>query len=464
MNEIKTNRPILLLAVVALTVAISGCKNGGNERPNIVLITIDTLRADRLGAYGYERGLTPHLDELANHGVIFERALTTAGTTWPAHASMLTGLYPRYHGLRRNGLELAADVPLVAELLSKSGYATASFVSYKGMHFRGRLDRGFQVASDRQNRKSASAPIRSGAETTAMALDWLKDQAGSSDPAFLWLHLFEPHSPYELTDYARQWMEKTGYEGFLADGASIDELRERRLDILASADHVAAMNALYDGEIQLADALVGQLLDKLKIEDRLDNSVVIVVSDHGQDLGENGNMGHGPTLREDVLHVPLIIRDFRSNRGGRVAEAVSVVDLAPTIAQTALDIELPGVQGRTLTAHLGGASDQGTEREVFAEVRLWPDMEEAPAWYDEKAMAIYADGLKFKTEHGQTSIFDPRVAPSSEKRLDAPDVNESLLAYLDSLRAEFLAGEIQPVEVQLTLEEIEALRSLGYIQ
>lgn len=465
MKPTRTCRRNLLLAAAVILAAATGCSRDEDERPNIVLISIDTLRTDRLGAYGYGHELTPNLDELARDGVVFERAVTTAGTTWPAHASMLTGLYPRYHGVRRNSLELDENIPVVTELLSESGYSTGSFVSYKGMHFRGKFDRGFEAVSDREFTAENEDPIREGEATTAMAIEWLSEQENSGSPAFLWLHLFEPHSPYELTEYSREWMEKTDYEGFLADGASGEELRGRRKEIVASPDHVAAMNALYDGEIELADKLVGRLLDKLEAHGRLDNAVLIVVSDHGQGLGENGNMGHGPTLREDVLHVPLIIRDFRSNQGGRrVTDTVSLVDLAPTIAQAALDIELPGVQGRSLAAHLGGAKDENPDREVFAEVRLWPDLEEAPDWYDEKSIAVYADGLKFKTQRGETEIFDPRIRPSSEKRLDSPEVDDAFLAYLDSLRSEFLDGEIQPTEVELTDHEIETLKSLGYIQ
>lgn len=456
-------------ALVGITIlaALAGCSqdNDSGQSPNIVLVSIDTLRADRLGAYGYDRGVTPNLDKLAENGVVFERAVTTAGTTWPAHASMLTGLYPRYHGVRRNGMELDENIPAIAELLRESDYSTASFVSYKAMHFRGRLDRGFQTASDTDFLQDGEDPIRAGDETTAMALSWLDDQSDSQSPAFMWLHLFEPHSPYDLTEYSRKWMEKTGYDGFLAGGASGEALRGQRQKILASPEHVEAMNALYDGEIELADALVGQLLDKLEANGRLDNTVLIVTSDHGQGLGEDGNMGHGPTLREDVLHVPLIIRDFRSSQGGRrVATTVSLIDLAPTMANAALGLDLPGVQGRSLMTHLNEKTGDESEREVFAEIRLWPESEKAPQWYDKKSMAVYSEGLKFKTRNGRTEIFDARIRPSSERRLESPEVNAAFLAYLDSLRTDFLSGEIKPGEVELTDKEIETLKSLGYIQ
>lgn len=442
----------------------AGCGKEEVESPNIVLITVDTLRADRLGSYGYDRELTPNLDELAEQGVVFERAVTTAGTTWPAHASMLTGLYPRYHGLRRNGLELGNEVPIVTELLSESGYSTGSFVSFKAMHFRGQLDRGFDVASDSEFIKDEDAPIRAGEETTSMAIEWLKSRAGSPEPKFLWLHLFEPHGPYDLTDFSRQWMKNNSYEGFLADGASNEELHNKTHEIVSSPAHVAALNALYDGEIKLADTLVGLIIDQLEADNELENSIVIVTSDHGQGLGENRNMGHGATLREDVLHIPLIVRDFRNRGGHRVHETVSAVDLAPTIAEAALGIQLPAVQGRSLMTYLNDNAAEIPEREIFAEIELRPNLEEAPRWYDHESMAIYADELKFVTRHEQTTIFQPGPAASSETELEEPSINESLLAYLDSLRQEFLAGEVKPNEVELTDKEIETLKSLGYIQ
>lgn len=459
----STRKVVLLGAIVALFL-LPGCGEKEQASPNVVLITIDTLRADRLGAYGYDKGITPNLDKLAEEGVVFDRAVATAGTTWPVHASMLTGLYPRYHGLRRNGLELDEDIPVVTELLRDSGYSTGSFVSFKAMHFRGRLNRGFQAASDNDFVQEGEKPIRDGRETTALALDWLDRQSGASSPAFLWLHLFEPHGPYDLTDYSRAWMEESGYEGFLSDGASSGELLNRKLDIIASDEHVAAMNALYDGEIQLADKLVGSIIDRLEEQGKLENTVLIVSSDHGQGLGENGNMGHGATLREDVLHIPLIIRDFRSQGGHRVTETVSAIDFAPTIADAALGIDLPGVQGRSLLPHLQSGSKDHEQREVFAEVELRPNLEEAPGWYDHDATALYADELKFVERHGETTVFHPTRRPSAETRLNAPSINDAFIAYLDSLRSEFLAGEIETKEVQLTDDEIETLKSLGYIQ
>ena len=459
-------RPVFSLpfiAVIIMAIA-SGCDSNDTTDPNIVLITIDTLRADRLGAYGYNDDLTPHLDRLAEDGVVFERAVTPAGTTWPAHASMLTGLYRRYHGVRRNGLELDDEIPVVTELLSESGYATGAFVSYRAMHFRGRLDRGFDVASDRERIEDDEVPIREGEETTAMALNWLNDHAGSASPAVLWLHLFEPHSPYDLTEYSRKGMEETGYDGFLADGASGEELRGRRKEILSSAQHIAAMNALYDGEIELADRLVGQVLGQFEASGELSDSIVIVASDHGQGLGENGTIGQGPTLREDVLHVPLIMRDFRSRPQGRqVGDSVSVIDLASTISKAAADIELPGVQGQSLMSYLTDESPQVEGRQIFAEIRLWSDLD-PPEWYDPESTAIYAEGLKFKIQHGETEVFDPRRRPSSETLLESRSVDESLIAYVDSLRREFLAGEVKPPEVELTDKEIKTLKSLGYIQ
>ena len=192
---------------------------------------------------------------------------------------------------------------------------------------------------------------------------------------------------------------------------------------------------------------------------------MIVASDHGQGMGEHGNMGHGPILWESVLHIPLIMRDFRKRRDGRrVEDTVSAIDLAPTIADAAIGIPLPGIQGRSLLPYLSRRTPEDTHDAVFGEVRLDPDLEKAPEWYDPEQTALYADDLKFETYHGEVIVWDPGGSASSETRLEDPPLADSFVEYVQSLRAEFLDRERQPTVVELTNPEIEALRSLGYIQ
>ncbi|MCA1779354.1 MAG: sulfatase [Xanthomonadaceae bacterium] len=429
-------------------------------RPHIILITIDTLRADRVGVYGNNAGLTPNINRLAESGTVFDHAIAPMGTTWPTHTSMFTGLYPRYHGVRRNGHALAGGVSSVAELLSNAGFQTGSFISFRAMHHVGGLDRGFAAASDAQRPSGKTDPIRDGRDVTDLALEWLSEQAGDAHPVMMWMHLFEPHGPYDLTAYSREWMTRTGYRGLLRDGASMELLHQRTREITGSADELEALNVLYDGEVRLADAYVGETLDRLAELEMLDRSIVIVTSDHGQALGEDGRMGHGPVLWEEVLHVPLVVRDFRRDRQpDRISQTVGLADLAPTMVDYALGLQLPGVHGRSLVGALAGQTLP--EREIFAEVAL----KASPgAWYDADALAVYVDGLKFVRHKQSISAYDPAGPASTDRALDHVDGIEALEQFVESAALEFLAGEVAPNPAELTDDDIEALRSLGYIQ
>ncbi|MBS3821725.1 MAG: sulfatase-like hydrolase/transferase, partial [Phycisphaerae bacterium] len=254
----------MVLAVIS-TVLLAACGSDAldEQRPDIIIVSIDTLRADRVAGYGYPEMLTPNVDAMARNGVLFEHAVATTGTTWPSHASMLTGLYPRYHGVRSNTHTLDENVRSVAELLTSAGYATGSFVSFKAMHFLAGLDRGFATASDRERSPPDVPAIRPSRETTDMALEWLAAQADTEKPIFMWYHLFEPHGPYDLTDYSRRWMADTNYDGVLAEnGANMDLLLKKPRALLEREQDRKALNVLYDGEVLLADRYFGEILER----------------------------------------------------------------------------------------------------------------------------------------------------------------------------------------------------------
>lgn len=464
MKSTGLHRLLFFILIAAVAAFVAGCQRAQTAQgPNIILITIDTLRADRLGAYGNAAGLTPAIDELARDGVVFERATTVMGTTWPAHTSMLTGLYPRRHGVRKNGHALSEQTTSVAELLSRAGYATGSFVSYRGMHYNCGLDRGFEAASDREPGPPESPPIRNGRAVTDMATDWIETLDGEDRPAFLWVHLFEPHTPYELNRYSEQLLGGRALPEVYADGLTADELNAIGLDVLQRPDELEVMHALYDGEVRLADHYVSELIDSLQRSGRLDDSVVIVMSDHGQGLGDERVLAHGPVLTEAVLHVPMIFRDFRANAASRITDNVSVVDLAPTLMKLALDLPMPEVDGRSLTDYLAGNRPKDAERDTFAEVALRENLV-GREWYDPDALAVYADGLKFVFEHGEFRIYNPTSTPSAATEIVDDARAETLAAYLASVAENYLSGEAESRDAELSDADIEALRSLGYLQ
>ena len=304
---------------LAMCVAAAGaCRREIAPAPararNVVLVTIDTLRADRLGAYGYARARTPVLDSLAQVGTRFDRAYATAPLTLTSHASLLSGRYPPGHGARHNGMRVNSDVPLLAEMLEKTGFSTAAFVGAFPLDKRFGLQRGFQVYGDGMPRVAGRlASERTGKAVIDDAMTWLKGLQGSR--FFLWVHLFEPHAPY----------------GQPGDGRPTD--------------------VRYDDEVAEADAQVGRLLGALPARDE---TLIVVASDHGEAFGEHGEIAHSIFVYDTTLRVPLIVAG--PGVGSHVTNsAVSLVDVAPTVARL---VQLPAIDadGVDLSPALEGRS------------------------------------------------------------------------------------------------------------
>jgi len=223
--------------------------------PNVLLLTLDTTRIDALGTYGSRGRHSPNIDRLAADGVVFENAIAPMGTTIPSHATLFTGLLPSHHQVRSNADVLDDAHAVLAARLSDHGYDTAAFVSYKSMLARAGLDRGFDTQSDPQA-ASPKPPTRGGDEVNRLALDWLARPR--SKPFFLWLHYFEPHSPYRLTAYAEGQL--SDYDGPLRNGAPGLRFYQLGTGIPWSDAERRAIGILYDGEVREVDRLVGEVL------------------------------------------------------------------------------------------------------------------------------------------------------------------------------------------------------------
>src|SRR5713101_4816300 len=295
-------RPRLSRAVggMALTLScgIGACRPAGGPPRTVVLVSIDTLRADHVGAYGDGQAETPALDAIAREGLVFDAAWSPVPLTLPAHASMLSGRYPPRHGVRANGVHrLAGTVPLVAESFVRGGFRSAAVVGGYPLDARFGLGRGFDLYDDRMPASSAGAhyPERRGAEVADRAIAWLQQQ-GTDGRVFLFVHFYDPHADYDPPPpYAARFAGRP-----------------------------------YDGEIAYVDAQVGRLRSALEAQGRWRDAVVLVVSDHGEGLGEHGEDTHGMLLYEPTLRVPLVVR-APAVRPGRAPEAVSIVDVAPTL-------------------------------------------------------------------------------------------------------------------------------------
>lgn len=295
-----------------------GLEPGSARGMNCLLVTLDTTRADHIGCYGASRAKTPHLDALAARGLQFAQAMSTVPLTTPAHASVLTGKYPPTHGVRNNGEQpLAALHQTLAELLREHGYRTGAFVSSFVLDRRFGLDQGFDTYDDHVEQTLAPDSFgvhneRRGDATADAAMAWLA-QADSSRPFFAWVHFYDAHEHYAPP---QPWAE---------------EFRGRE----------------YAGEIAFVDAQLGRLFEALERQGQLQRTLIAVVADHGESLGEHGERSHGRTIYDAAMRVPFVLAiPGSSPPGGRVAnDVVSLVDLAPTLLE-ALGLPVPaGLDG-----------------------------------------------------------------------------------------------------------------------
>jgi arylsulfatase A-like enzyme/Flp pilus assembly protein TadD len=326
----RSERPPLVAA--ALLAALLGVGCGGRPRPDVLLITLDTTRADHLSAYGYPLPTTPVLDGLAGEGFLFTRAYTTNPITLPAHSSMLTGTYPLFHGVRDNGTYvLRDDVTTLAEVLSSQGYDTGAFVASFVLDSRFGLTQGFglyddDVGTDWTREEVAARtpqtfgfPERKASLLTAAANRWLRRPRRR--PYFAWLHYFDPHYPLNPPEPHRS--------RFAED---------------------------YDAEIAFADEQIGQVLQTLKQRGTYENTLIVVVGDHGEGLMDHSELSHSLLIFDSTMHVPLIVKLPGPKTPARRVEALSsVVDVMPTILSV-LGIAVPrDVQGQSLLPALKGA-------------------------------------------------------------------------------------------------------------
>jgi arylsulfatase A-like enzyme/tetratricopeptide (TPR) repeat protein len=307
---------------------------------NILLFTLDTTRADRIGCYGYPQIETPNIDRLAADGFLFKNATSQVPLTLPSHSSIFTGTYPLYHGVRDNGgFYLESDKTTLARVLRQAGWATSAFVGAFVLDSRWGLNQGFDYYYDnfdfaKYKTISLDSVQREGGEVVKAFFDWFA--TNSEKKFFSWLHFYDPHSPYEPPE-----PYKTKYGG--------------------------RPWGLYDGEIAYVDALVGRVVDELKKKDLLKKTVIIIVGDHGESLGEHNESGHAFFIYDATQSVPLIVRIPSTSVQGKVIESqVENVDIMPSVLEL-LGLPVPKeVQGRSFLPLLAGKK-AGADRVAYSE-------------------------------------------------------------------------------------------------
>ncbi len=445
--SVAHNKTVLFLLML-LSGAAFGAGETAARRPNVLLITLDTTRADYLSSYGFPLPTTPNLDRLARGGVRFSDAITQIPLTGPSHATILTGLYPHQHGAIRNGVPLLEEVPTLAERLKATGYQTAAFLS--GWTLRRNLSglaRGFDTYDDAmEDRYRLVNTQRFAHQVTPAALEWLKAHSGG--PFFLWVHYFDPHTPYIRRDEAHAALRA-------ADATKLDAMRER--------------NQNYASELRHVDDWIGKIFASLEELDLTSNTLIIVTADHGEAFGEHGYVGHGRRVYEEILQVPLIASWPGRLPAGKVVDVpVGLVDVAPTVSAL---LDLPTIgEGTDLTPLLGPEepAKRYTMRRIFFETYpgarkgIWklfsPKLSVIPS------LAGFREGpLKFVYD---AKARESRVFDLSKDRGETQNLIAQYPAYDDS--GVHLVQWIQISsrgngESEASEEDLEKLRSLGYL-
>jgi arylsulfatase A-like enzyme len=364
---------ILLMGVIA---GEFGCREAsdhsqaGPRRPDVIIITLDTTRADRIGCYGYHRGITPNIDAFAAHATRFARVSAPMPMTAPSHATMFTGRYPGAHGVLDNAWLLDRNIALLPDLLQDTGYRTGSFVAVRFLAGYG-LDRGFDHVDlgfgDRYERPAN--------DITDAANAWL-DQSGGDQPILLWAHYYDPHHPYLPPRHTLPLLKDDPRQTQIDWDALREELMRELKPDFVRPDVIPYLleQYAYDGEIQFMDEQVGRLLDHLRQTGHYDNALIVIAGDHGEGFGEHPkDIQHGETLYETTIHVPCLIK-LPHQTGPRVVESLaSLADMLPTVLE-ALAMPVPReCQGLSLLPTLEGDPAPWDEaaRTVFIERRRY---------------------------------------------------------------------------------------------
>jgi arylsulfatase A-like enzyme/cytochrome c-type biogenesis protein CcmH/NrfG len=426
-----------LIIIAAMLAAIDAVAQTPAKPPfNVILITIDTLRADHVGCYGYKQIKTPNIDSLAAEGTRFERAFAVVPVTLPSHSSMLTGTYPMLSGMHDfSGNKLSPLQPTLASVLKQDGYQTGAVIGAAVLDSRFGLNRGFDFYYDhfdfsRLDEANLDQMERPGNVVADTTLDWLAKN--SQKKFFLWMHLYDPHFPYNPPEpYRREYASRP-----------------------------------YDGEIAFADEQVGRLLRFLKDKGIYNNTLIVLCGDHGESLGEHGEKTHGFFIYNATMHVPLIIR-LPGNVGSHVVtDPVSLVDLMPTVLET-VGIQIPSqVQGHSrLAAIRSNHNDndeehakENRERALYAETFLprihfnWSELRGS-----ETSKYHFIDAPR-------PELYDLANDPGELHNLfnDKKAVSEEMRAKLVSLIREYSAGKELAEKTGLDPALMERLKALGY--
>jgi arylsulfatase A-like enzyme len=446
--------PVLLLALAA-----TACRGGGEGPPLLLLVSVDTLRADRLGAYGAPAGATPRLDRLMSQSLVFENAFSTCSYTLPSVSALMTGRYPEELGMLGNVALLGSDFATLAGVLELHGWRTGAAVSNYVLRRDSGLDRGFQRYDDHlpQQESNRDVPERVAAPTTEAALELLDELSG--DPGagvFLWVHYQDPHGPYTPPDGLRDRFLAAARRSPRGDrvlqaGSPFGEIP--RYQYVEGEHQAAFYMAGYAGEIAYTDAEIGRLLDGVVARGWWQRAVVVFTADHGEGMGENDYwFAHGELLSDPLVRIPLSLH-LPGGPVERRAAPVSQLDVFPTLLRH-FGIDVPeGYPGRDL---LAPAPPDEERRLYLASLRG----SRLPRY------GLIAGGYKYLVTRRRDGAREELYRLGDEGRDLAgqhPDLVADLRGRLETLR-EGLHRPRAPSERAIGPEERERLRRLGYAE
>jgi arylsulfatase len=448
-------------AAVLFAAAVLAPACGRPPPRNLVLITVDTLRADHLGAYGSELGATPHLDRLADQSLVFKVAYAPASFTRPSIAALLTGLYPTEAGVRTNVSLVPSDVDSLAQVLRSQGWKTGAVVSNFVLRKESGLARGFDRYDDDFPDAEASRgiPEKGGHATTAAGVAMLEQLRAAGDgPFFLWVHYQDPHGPYTPPASLRERF-LPGAEAAPDGGRELPVAESQsarsaipRYQLLEGRRDVAFYRAGYAGEVAAVDAAIGELLRAVDEAGPSETTVVAFTSDHGESLGEDDFwFGHGELVSDALTRVPLLLR-VPGERAGARQDVASLLDLRPTLVRAVGARPRRELRGRNLLAR--GAERGGSQVLVHG---FGPDMR----------TALISDGYKLQVLMGEEGVEarlralgDSRYLPDDEE----PEARAKLQREWERLQTDVATRARSDQLEVLALEHVDRLRALGYVE
>jgi arylsulfatase A-like enzyme/Tfp pilus assembly protein PilF len=405
----------------------------GVDKPNVILFTLDTTRADHIACYGYPDVRTPNLDALAARGVLFEQAAASSPLTLPSHSSIMTGMYPTYHGVRVNGnTALNQEQTTIAEVLSSRGYRCGAFIGAFVLDGRWGLNQGFEHYDDRFDLQKykhidLGSVQKPGNEVMDEALAWLDGE--KSSPFFAWIHLYDPHAPYEPPE---PYFSEYGSRG---------------------------MYRLYDGEIAFMDEQIGRCVAWLEKNGLDQNTILILIGDHGEGLGSHGEGTHGYFIYDYAVHVPfLVVAPFQSLQGKRVPGQVRAVDVFPTLLELAGFKSPVNVQGRSLLPLM---FRPGKEVDAYA---YGESMGPSLLFGWSALHSLRTTHYKY-IDAPRAELYDLTQDGDEQTNLlaQSPGVARKMKNELDRLMAQTRRGAPAPQAANLDKDTVERLAALGYI-